>query len=319
MTVTVRWNGIAHVEDATETPGDGMTIGEYCAAFVDAHGIDADRNPRITDADGATLPADSPVDLLDGEAVFVTVDPLPEPEARPALDAAGNPVVVDNDGAVSGVGAANARPLGRHLEHDDASRAFPAERAAALKSAKHKRTRKPFDQGDLGSCTGNAMCGVLVTQPWKHSKFSERTAVELYELATTLDNVAGAYPPDDTGSSGLAVCKAAQQLKYISAYHHAFGLDHALAALVLAPVIIGINWYDSFDTPGAGGLIEIADGAQVRGGHEVELLEIDVDRQIVRGPNSWGPDWADHGYFEMSFETLGRLLSEGGDCTVPVP
>lgn len=301
MTVTVRWNGTAHVEEATETPGDGMTIGEYSREFATAHGVEGD---VVFTVDGDALPEESPVDLLDGQTVFL----------RPVVVQD----LVDHLRDASATLTDGQRPLGRHLEHDEASRAFPAERATVLKSAKHKRTRKPFDQGDLGSCTGNAMCGVLVTQPWKHTKFSENTAVELYELATTLDNVPGAYPPDDTGSSGLAVCKAAQQLKYISAYHHAFGLDHALAALVLAPVIIGIDWYSGFDEPGPDGMLTIS--GDVRGGHEVELNEIDVERQQVGGYNSWGSSWGPlGGRFLMSFETLGRLLAVGGDCTVPVP
>lgn len=301
MSVTVKWNGVTSVEECTEQPGDHMTIGEYCTAFADAHGIDADKNPRFT-VDGEDLPADADIATLDGTIAFLTVD-APEPDSTDAND--------DQE-------PAGARPLGRHVEHDPASWNFQAARAAKRKTITHKRTRAPFDQGELGSCTGNAMCGVLVTQPWKHSRLSEKTAVELYEVATTLDNAAGSYPPDDTGSSGLAVAKAAKQLGFISAYHHAFGVDHALDALVVAPVIIGIPWYSSFDEP-TDGLLEISDDAYVRGGHEVELLGIDVDHELVVGINSWGKAWGAKGRFTMSWSTLARLLSEQGDCTVPVP
>lgn len=301
MSVTVRWNGTTTVEEATEQPGDDMSIGEYCTAFADAHGIDGELNPRFT-VDGDALPADAPADTIDGTTVFITVD-------VPALPA--------DDEIVQALGL-RARPLGRRVEHDPASRNFAAARAPKRKSVTHKRTRAPFDQGELGSCTGNAMCGVLVTAPWKHSRLSEKTAVELYELATTLDNAPGAYPPDDTGSSGLAVCKAARQLGYISAYHHAFGIDHALDALVVAPVIIGIPWYSSFDEP-VDGLLEIGDNAYVRGGHEVELLGINVEDETVTGINSWGSSWAKKGRFTMSWDTLARLLAEDGDVTVPIP
>jgi hypothetical protein len=302
MAVTVKWNGTTTVEQSVETPGDGMSIGEYCTAFADAHGIDADLNPRFT-VDGETLPADAPVDTIDGTTAFLTVD-------APSLD---NDAADDDQERTAG-----ARPLGRHVEHDPASRNFEAARATKRKTVTHKRTRKPFDQGELGSCTGNALTGVLVTAPWKHSRLSERTAVELYELATTLDSTPGEYPPDDTGSSGLAVCKAAQQKGLISAYHHAFGIDHALDALVIAPVIIGIPWYSSFDEP-TDGILEISDDAYVRGGHEVELLGIDVKNEFVEGVNSWGTGWGAKGRFTMSWDTLARLLAEDGDCTVPVP
>ena len=115
------------------------------------------------------------------------------------------------------------------------------------------------------------------------------------------------------------VCKAAKQLGLISSYKHAFGIDHALAALVLRPVITGINWYTSFDTPDpATGLVEIASGATVRGGHEVVADGIDADKQLVWLWNSWGTGWGVGGRFCMSFETWDQLLKERGDVTVPM-
>jgi hypothetical protein len=83
------------------------------------------------------------------------------------------------------------------------------------------------------------MAGALMTEPlWrKGRKLDEVQARILYGMATKLDGLPGTFPPDDTGSSGLGVAKAAKALGYISAYHHAFGLEHALAALTLGPVI----------------------------------------------------------------------------------
>jgi len=206
--------------------------------------------------------------------------------------------------------------LGRHVEHDPASKAFATTHATApLVSALHARTVLPFDQGELGSCTGNAMAGLLSTAPFS-LELTEDDAVTLYKAATKLDKIPGHYPPDDTGSSGLAVAKAAHNRGWLRAYHHAFTLHAALASLGRVPTIAGINWYEGFDRPGSHGELLIA--GSVRGGHEVELLGIDVEAQTVRGCNSWGPDWADHGYFTMSFATLDRLLSELGDVIVPV-
>lgn len=210
------------------------------------------------------------------------------------------------------------KQLGRLVEHDERSRAFQAVRAPQLVSIEHKRRNGALDQGDIGSCTGNALVGCLDTPPFTHSRLGERTAIKLYSLATQLDSFPGSYPPDDTGSSGLAVCKAAKQLRYISAYHHAFGLQHALEALVLGPVIVGIDWYDSFDDP-VGGLLTISPDASVRGGHELEVNMINVEHQLVGGWNSWGNSWGLHGRWLMSWDTLGRLLSQDGDCTVPIP
>jgi hypothetical protein len=211
--------------------------------------------------------------------------------------------------------------LGRHIEHDERSKKFPAERAAALKSVKFHRHCPPYNQGHLGSCTGNAMAGLLMTEPFWHTgrDLTEADAVRLYSEATHLDGIRGEYPPDDTGSSGLAVAKAAKREGYVTAYHHAFGLDHVLAALSLKPGILGINWYTSFDAPKHDGECPLAGDASVRGGHEVQMFGIEVDRKRVWCYQSWGATWGGlkNGTFWFSFDTLDRLLSEHGDATFP--
>ncbi len=208
--------------------------------------------------------------------------------------------------------------LGRHVEHDPRSRAFSAG-TAAIKTVSHKRHGKPFNQGNLGSCTGNAMAGSLMTDPfWVPGRnLTEADAVDLYEAATKLDNISGSYPPNDTGSSGLAVMKAAVDAKYIVGYAHTFSLDQLLGSLVLVPGILGINWYTSFDSPKPDGECPMTPGATVRGGHEVEMFGIDAARKRVWCYNSWGPTWGGrrNGSFYFSWKTLTRLLGEQGDAT----
>jgi hypothetical protein len=211
--------------------------------------------------------------------------------------------------------AVEGRRLGRHIEHDPRSLSYPAARAPKVVSVAHERHCGPYDQKSLGSCTGNAEAGLLMTDPYYSAGrvLSEQDAVTLYEKATHLDRVSGVYPPDDTGSSGLAVMKAAKELGYITAYQHAFGLQHALEALVLAPVITGVSWYEGFDSPDSDGTVTIS--GSVRGGHEFEVVAIDADAQMVRACNSWGRDWGDGGYFQFSWDTWERLLHERGDVT----
>ena len=211
--------------------------------------------------------------------------------------------------------AVSGRRLGRHIEHDERSRAFPAARAPKVVSVMHTRHCAPFDQGQTGSCTGNAEAGVLMTDPlfMTGRSLSESDAVVLYEKATHLDRIKGVYPPDDTGSSGLAVMKAAKALGYITGYQHAFGLQHALEALVLAPVITGVSWYEGFDEPDADGNVAIS--GSIRGGHEFEVVGIDAEARTVRACNSWGADWGDHGYFQFSWDTWDQLLHKRGDVT----
>jgi len=210
------------------------------------------------------------------------------------------------------------RRLGRHIEHDPRSRNFPAA-VAPVADVMHVRHGEPFDQRQLGSCTGNAMAGALMTAPYYKSgrTLTEKNAVQLYEQATKLDQIAGSYPPDDTGSTGLAAAKAAKKDGYISAYAHAFGMQHALGALTLAPVITGINWYDSFDSPLPTGECPLPADATVRGGHEVELFGIDTEKRRVWAYQSWGPSWGGlgNGTFWWSYATYEQLLSESGDVT----
>ncbi|MDQ6947869.1 MAG: hypothetical protein M3256_16790 [Actinomycetota bacterium] len=207
-----------------------------------------------------------------------------------------------------------AMRLGRHIAHDPRSRNFPAPTAPELVTTLHKRVVPIFYQGDLSSCTGNACAGALGTEPNTIGfTFTEADAVRLYSAATLLDPQQGSYPPDDTGSSGLAVAKAAQQEGFITSYSHAFGLDHALAALVLAPVITGVTWTEGFDNPDSNGFVKLGGSAQ--GGHEFCVVGLDVDKKTVLAANSWGASWANKGFFEFSWDDWAQLLADQGDVT----
>jgi hypothetical protein len=213
----------------------------------------------------------------------------------------------------------SGRRLGRHVVHDQRSLNFAAEQAPAIASVQHKASGLPLDQGQIGSCTANALCGALDSAPdaVDTRRYTETDAVSLYALETKMENQP--YPPNDPGGSGLMVCKAARQLGWITAYRHAFGIEHALRALMLRPVTTGISWYSSFDHPDpATGLVQIEAGATVRGGHEVVADGIDAPGKLVWFWNSWGTSYAKGGRFCMSFDTWEQLLHERGDVTVPL-
>ena len=209
------------------------------------------------------------------------------------------------------------RRLGRHVLHDERSREFPAERGR-LQSVDHEASGLPLNQGEVGSCTAEALCGALDSAPNLNGSgvLNQADALKVYGVETDLEKQP--YPPNDPGGTGLMVCKAAQKMGLINGYKHAFGIEHALEALVVRPVITGISWYTSFDTPDADGLVEIAEGATVRGGHEVVADGIDLQNELVWFWNSWGPEWGKGGRFCMSFDTWDRLLKENGDVTVPI-
>jgi hypothetical protein len=177
----------------------------------------------------------------------------------------------------------------------------------------------------VGSCTGNAETGALGTSPVydalpaDHPALNEDEALRLYAEATKLDGYPGIYPPDDTGSDGTSVSKAAAQAGLISGYTHPADVNAVLAALMAGPVILGIDWFDSFDSPDASGLVAIGKGASIRGGHEIAARGVDADRKLILLDNSWGTSWGAGGSFSFSWDTLDRLLSTDGDAVVPVP
>jgi len=206
--------------------------------------------------------------------------------------------------------------LGRLVRHDPQSWSYPAPMANEIVSVRHRRLVPIFNQGSLGSCTGNAAVGCVSTAPYKH-KGKEKDAIAVYKAATSLDSIRGKYPPDDTGSSGLAVMKALKKMGWIEGYTHGFGLRNVLLALVLRPGITGISWRMGCDAPDKNGVVRYTGG--IRGGHEIELVGIDAEQKLVWFANSWGPKWGKQGYFAMSFDDYGEALKDHGDATFPVP
>jgi hypothetical protein len=216
--------------------------------------------------------------------------------------------------------------LGRHVEHDPRSRdyAFMAQAGITLAAVEHKRHGSIFNQGQLGSCTGNAACGARNTEPLFDSDdhlIAEAGAVDIYSLASRLDGLSdGYYPPTDTGSSGLAVSKAMKQEGMIGSYSHAFDMDAALAALQVGPVITGVAWYEGFDTPDANGLVKIA--GQIRGGHEIVARGYEPaanpDDALIKLDNSWGTSYGLSGHFFWTVGTWKKLLADSGDVTILV-
>jgi hypothetical protein len=210
--------------------------------------------------------------------------------------------------------------LGRLVEHDPKSRFYQAAMATAPRSVLWGHHAPVLDQGDIGSCTGNALTQALNCDFFAKCRthyLTEADAVKLYSAATQLDDVPGSYPPDDTGSSGLAVAKAGVKAGYLAGYKHAFGFAHFTAALQLSPVIVGTTWHNDMFTPDKSGLVRPT--GSVAGGHEYLAIGVDYALKSLTFLNSWSDKWGVGGRFHMTFNDFAVLLADQGDVVAPVP
>jgi hypothetical protein len=228
--------------------------------------------------------------------------------------------------------------LGRHVNHDPRSREYPVRSTppAQLKSVEWVRRVPIFDQGQLGSCTGNAAGGWLGTDNSVRQGLTEASiimsaaskvsvpvdealAVEIYHEATVLDPYQGTYPPDDTGSDGLSVAKVLKSMGVVDVYQHAFSLSALQSALQTSPAMLGTEWLQNMFNPDKNGVVTL--GGSVAGGHEYLCVGFDAGDLGWPAPfkfaNSWGPGWGMGGYFFMSADTVTKLLKAQGDVTVP--
>lgn len=213
--------------------------------------------------------------------------------------------------------------LGRNVRHDGRSLAYPAKADGTKATARWERTIPVFEQGDLGSCTGNAAVGLLGTAPFYDTvkgqldEIDEAFAVKVYEAATQLDDFPGSYQPTDTGSTGLAVAKALKSLGLISGYTHILSIEAAYTAIQSAPFIVGTNWLSGMDEPDEDGVVKVS--GYVRGGHEYEIIGFDNQKSRWEAVNSWGTTWGKDGHFFITDAGFRALLKDEGDATVLVP
>lgn len=229
--------------------------------------------------------------------------------------------------------------LGRHVQHDPRSHAYAVGvlPKTAIKSAVWARRIPILDQGSLGSCTANALTGLLGTDSAGRAGATEVTvkadskgvftagtytldedfAARAYRLNTLLDSFPGSYPPDDTGSSGIACGKTAKALGLATSYSHAFSLDALKSALQTGPALIGIMWLNSMFDPKSDGTLNIDHSSGIAGGHELVVSGYDAAAKVFRLDNSWAASWGDQGSCYVTEADMSWLLAQDGDVTAP--
>ena len=211
--------------------------------------------------------------------------------------------------------------LGRLVDHDPRSRSFTAAQAPVQRSVLWGHHAPVLDQGDLGSCTGNATAQLINTDYFAHCRpngyLGEVDAVRIYALAPRLDGIQGnTYPPDDNGSSGLGAAKAGVRLGYFTGYKHCFSFEQFAAALQLQPLIVGTSWHSDMMQTDPHGFVW--PHGTVEGGHEYLCIGISYETKTLTFLNSWGDQWGRAGRFYMTFSSFASLLADQGDATAPI-
>lgn len=212
--------------------------------------------------------------------------------------------------------------LGRHVNHDERSNQYLIPEGTPT-TVLWQRLIGVLDQGDVGSCTGNAATGHIGTTPTDDAGvkatgvvLDENEALALYSAAEVIDGD-GPYPPNDNGSSGLSVAQAAKNAGLIAGYTHALTVAAAHTAIQAGPFIVGSDWYTGMDTPDASGVVTAT--GTIRGGHEYECIGYDTATDLWHFVNSWGTSYGINGHFFYSSATFATLLADQGDITQFTP
>jgi hypothetical protein len=198
------------------------------------------------------------------------------------------------------------------------------------------------DQGQIGSCTANAIVGAVEFKRRKKGLQDDLSRLFVYYNARRLMGLeredsgariahgmaaflAHGAPPERAWPYDPArVTTAPDDAAYQAAagnteaeYARLSGLEHIQGALAREqPVVFSISLpVRCFDEAASTGVIgtptdeELAAVATQHGRHAMLLVGYDLSEHIFHVRNSWGAGWGDHGYCRMSIDTFQRALA----------
>lgn len=193
-----------------------------------------------------------------------------------------------------------------------------------------------YDQGQLGSCTANALAGAIEYQLGREKLDSvftpSRLFIYYYERAErgTIPFDSGAsiregiqavsnqgYPPESVwpyDPAQFAVTPDAQA-QAAATGHKVFqsfclqqNLDHIRSSLAdQEPVVFGMTVFESFESPAveASGIVPLPSPAEASvGGHAMVIVGYDDSAGSFWVRNSWGESWGIGGYCRIPYGYL---------------
>jgi C1A family cysteine protease len=224
--------------------------------------------------------------------------------------------------------------------------ATPSHIAAKLPAKVDLRSKCPpvFDQGDLGSCTANAIANAYLFDEMKQKKPSPFTPSRLFiyynerVMENSVQSDAGAQIRDGIKSiAKQGVCAetlwpydVTKFTKKPPATAFTAGLkNQALSYRRLTPIasqlkgclaegfpfVFGITVYESFESDKVtktGKVPMPAPKEKSLGGHAILGVGYDDSTQCFTVMNSWGPKWGDKGFFYLpyAYATDANLASD---------
>jgi C1A family cysteine protease len=198
------------------------------------------------------------------------------------------------------------------------------------------RTEDPtiYDQGQLGSCVGNAVAAA-VEHNLKKQKLKSFTPSRLFiyynahALINLIKEDSGCYIRDAIKTiNSQGVCKESTwkyiiskfkrkptNFSYKSALQHTsilyqrinnsslYDLKSCLANGL--PIVFGMSVYGSFMSVGSDGIVPLpTQNEQLYGGHSMLIVGYDDNTQVFIVRNSWGDSWGNKGYCYIPYSYL---------------
>lgn len=197
------------------------------------------------------------------------------------------------------------------------------------------------DQGNLGSCTGQAIAGAIELLNKRNNKPSDvsRLFIYYYErvLLGTVNYDSGAYIRDGikvTNKYGASLesywpyniskyksepvieAKNDALTRKVTRYERITNFNGCIDALANGyPIVMGFHVYTSFMTKSVAKTGRMpypnTKREQLLGGHAVLIVGYDKIRKVFIVRNSWGTRWGDGGYFYMPFDVVKNTRMSG--------
>lgn len=191
------------------------------------------------------------------------------------------------------------------------------------------------NQGQVGSCTANALAGAYEYLIRRHSgDQGDVSRLFLYFNARWYDNIQGDYGSSITTSirvlQELGICRehfwvydpslvnaqpsgeAYEDAQYFQVLQAAqvdinlYAIKHCLAEGY--PITFGLKLFESFNQATQSGIVPMPDpteaGRREHGSHAMLCVGYSDEAQVFIVRNSWGEDWGDQGYCYIPYDYL---------------